>query len=58
MVQLASVGIVGFFCVVCTFINGLAVKSIMGLRVSQEEEDKGLDLAEHGTGAYGDFSMR
>lgn len=58
MVQLASVGIVGVFCVVCTFIIGLAVKSIMGLRVSEEEEDKGLDIAEHGTGAYGDFSMR
>ena len=58
MVQLASVGIVGAFCVVCTFIIGLAVKSIMGLRVSEEEEDKGLDIAEHGTGAYGDFSMR
>ena len=58
MVQLASVGIVGIFCVVCTFIIGLAVKSIMGLRVSEEEEDKGLDIAEHGTGAYGDFSMR
>ena len=50
MVQLASVGIVGVFCVVCTFIIGLAVKSIMGLRVSEEEEDKGLDIAEHGTG--------
>jgi Amt family ammonium transporter len=58
MVQLASVGIVGIFCVVCTLIIGLAVKSIMGLRVSEEEEDKGLDIAEHGTGAYGDFSMR
>ena len=30
----------------------------MGLRVSEDEEIKGLDLSEHGTGAYGDFSMR
>ena len=58
MVQLASVGIVGLFCVVCTFIIGFAVKAMMGLRVSEDEEDKGLDIAEHGTGAYGDFSMR
>ena len=58
MVQLASVGIVGLFCVVCTLIIGLIVKSIMGLRVSEEEEEEGLDIAEHGTGAYGDFSMR
>jgi len=30
----------------------------MGLRVSEEEEEEGLDVSEHGTGAYGDFSMR
>ena len=58
MVQLASVGIVGAFCVICTVIIALAVKAIMGLRVSDEEETQGLDIAEHGTGAYADFSMR
>ena len=58
MVQLASVGIVGAFCVICTIIIALAVKAIMGLRVSDEEETQGLDIAEHGTGAYADFSMR
>ena len=55
MVQLASVGIVGVFCVVCTFIIGLAVKSIMGLRVSEEEELVGLDKAEVGVAAYPEF---
>ena len=58
MVQLASTGIVGAFCVISTLIIALIVKSIMGLRVSEDEEIKGLDLSEHGTGAYGDFSMR
>ena len=58
MVQLASTGIVGAFCVISTLIIALIVKSIMGLRVSEDEELKGLDLSEHGTGAYGDFSMR
>ena len=58
MVQLASVGIVGVFCVICTIIIALGVKAIMGLRVSDEEETQGLDIAEHGTGAYADFSMR
>ncbi len=58
MVQLASVGIVGAFCVICTTIIALGVKAIMGLRVSDEEETQGLDIAEHGTGAYADFSMR
>ena len=58
MVQLASTGIVGAFCVISTLIIALIVKSIMGLRVSEDEEIKGLDLSEHGTVAYGDFSMR
>ena len=58
MVQLASTGIVGAFCVISTLIIALIVKSIMGLRVSEDEEIKGLDLSEHGSGAYGDFSMR
>ena len=57
MVQLASTGIVGAFCIVGAVIITFIVKSIMGLRVSEEEETKGLDIAEHGTGAYGDFSM-
>tara|TARA_Y100000385_G_scaffold268874_1_gene306352 strand:+ start:14 stop:1180 length:1167 start_codon:yes stop_codon:yes gene_type:complete len=52
MVQLASVGIVGLFCVVCTLIITLIVRSIIGLRVSEKEEEQGLDLAEHGTKAY------
>ena len=58
MVQLASTGIVGAFCVISTLIIALIVRSIMGLRVSEDEETQGLDLSEHGTGAYGDFSMR
>ena len=52
MVQLASTGIVGVFCVVGAAIIALIVKSIMGLRVSDEEEEVGLDISEHGTKAY------
>jgi len=58
MVQFASVGIVGLFCVICTTILTLLVKSIAGLRVDEKEEIKGLDIAEHGTGAYSDFAMK
>jgi ammonia channel protein AmtB len=36
----------------------LLVKSVAGLRVDEKEESEGLDIAEHGTGAYGDFSIR
>ena len=52
MVQLASVGIVGLFCVFGATLITLLVKSILGLRVSEEEEEAGLDIAEHGTKAY------
>jgi Amt family ammonium transporter len=57
MVQLACVGITGAFCVIFgTFIT-LFVKSIAGLRVDEKEEVQGLDIAEHGTRAYGDFRV-
>jgi Amt family ammonium transporter len=57
MVQLACVGIAGLFCVVGGVIITLIVKSITGLRVDVKEEEDGLDIAEHGTRAYGDFSI-
>ena len=33
----------------------LPIKAVMGLRVSEEEEDEGLDVAEHGQPSYADF---
>ena len=57
MVQLAGVGIVGAFCVLSTLILVFLVKSLVGLRVSKEEEIEGLDDAEHGMAAYADFSV-
>ena len=52
MVQLASVGIVGAFCVIGASIIALTVRAIMGLRVSATEEEDGLDVSEHGAKAY------
>ena len=57
MVQLACVGIAGVFCATGAIIITLIVKSITGLRVDSKEEEDGLDIAEHGTRAYGDFSI-
>ena len=57
MIQLACVGITGAFCIIGATIITLLTKSIMGLRVDEEEEEDGLDIAEHGTRAYGDFSI-
>lgn len=57
LIQLAGVGIVGAFCVICSFIILFIVKATVGLRVDKDEELKGLDLAEHGMDAYADFRM-
>jgi Amt family ammonium transporter len=43
------------FAFVVSFIIFSAVKAIMGLRVSEEEEVEGLDIGEHGQEAYPDF---
>jgi Amt family ammonium transporter len=50
--QLGSLVIVGIFTVVVTVIIALVVKSIFGLRVDEETETTGLDLAQHGERAY------
>ena len=52
LIQLAGVGIVGAFSVICSFAILIPIKATMGLRVDKEEELKGLDLAEHGMDAY------
>jgi len=57
MVQLASVGIVGAFCVLSTLIIVFIVKAVAGLRVDKEEELRGLDISEHGMDAYADFRL-
>jgi len=59
LIQLAGVGIVGAFCVICSFILLYIVKLLSGgsIRVEKEEELKGLDLAEHGMDAYADFRL-
>ena len=56
-IQLAGVGIIGLFSVICSFILLITIKATIGLRVDKEEELKGLDLAEHGMDAYADFRM-
>jgi len=50
--QLIGVLAVGAWCVVTGSILFLAIKATNGLRVSREEEIKGLDILEHGTEAY------
>ena len=54
--QLIGVGVIGAFSVICAGIIIYAIKTIAGIRVSEEEELKGLDISEHSMDAYADFS--
>jgi Amt family ammonium transporter len=56
-VQFLGVFAVLVWCVVTGYILFSAIKAVVGLRVSQEEEMEGLDLGEHGASAYPDFSV-
>tara|TARA_B100000579_G_scaffold436583_1_gene462973 strand:+ start:401 stop:1645 length:1245 start_codon:yes stop_codon:yes gene_type:complete len=55
--QLIGVGVVGAFSVLSAAIIIYAIKATSGIRVSEEEELKGLDFSEHSMGAYADFSV-
>ena len=50
--QLIGIVSIGVFTVVFALVVGLILKLIFGLRVSEEEEQMGLDLGEHGVHAY------
>ena len=43
------------FAFVASLMLALVIKSTLGIRVSVEEEEEGLDLSEHGQPAYADF---
>ena len=55
--QLIGVVAYGVFTVICSFVIFLIIKLIIGVRVSEEEEIRGLDIAEHGMEAYPDFQQ-
>lgn len=54
-----SVGILSVFvwCMVTGFIMFYLIKTVMGLRVTREEELRGLDIDEHGSEAYHGFQI-
>ena len=53
MVQLKGAILVSVFAFAFAYIVFSILKAVMGVRVSEEEEDRGLDIAEHGQEAYG-----
>jgi ammonium transporter, Amt family len=55
-IQLFSIGVVGAFVVTASAIVWTVLKVTMGIRVGEEEEINGLDMAELGMEAYPEFS--
>ncbi|MCU9837358.1 ammonium transporter [Ruegeria sp. WL0004] len=54
--QLYSIVVVGAFTFVVTGVLWFVLKTVMGIRVSSEDEINGLDMAELGMEAYPEFS--
>jgi Amt family ammonium transporter len=55
--QLAGVIIVGAFVFLMSMVAWVIIRAVMGLRVSREEEMRGLDIGEHGNEAYSGFQV-
>jgi Amt family ammonium transporter len=53
--QLIGIGAIFVWTFVLALIVALVLKAIMGIRVSEEEEDAGVDLSECGMEAYPEF---
>ena len=54
--QIFSIILIGLFVIISTSILWLILKGLLGIRVSVEDEIKGLDLSELGIEAYPEFS--
>ncbi|MGO3041258.1 MAG: ammonium transporter, partial [Ancrocorticia populi] len=52
VVQIAIALVAIIYSGVVTAIIGFAIKATMGWRVSEEDEERGIDSAEHGESAY------
>ena len=57
LTQLIGVLAYGAVCFPVAFLIFLALKKTIGIRVSEEEELKGLDIGEHGMEAYSGFQI-
>ena len=55
--QIVGVVAVLVWCLVTGFILFYGIKAATGLRVTEEEEQAGLDYEEHGASAYPDFNV-
>jgi Amt family ammonium transporter len=51
--QIKGALLVSAFAFIFAYIVFSVLKALMGVRVSEEEEERGLDISEHGQEAYG-----
>lgn len=56
--QCLGVVTVGAYTLVLAFIIFTVINKTIGLRVSKQEEEDGLDIHEHGCSAYSDFQIK
>ncbi|MFQ5582073.1 MAG: ammonium transporter [Mariprofundaceae bacterium] len=54
--QLLGIGVIFAWVFITSFVVWLVVKSVVGIRVSEEEEYEGLDVGECGLEAYPEFT--
>jgi Amt family ammonium transporter len=57
LIQLLGVAAYGVTCFPAAFLIFFVLKKTIGIRVSEEEELKGLDIGEHGMEAYAGFQF-
>jgi ammonium transporter, Amt family len=50
--QIAAVGVTWIYSIVVTFVLLKVLDAVMGLRVTQDEETRGLDVSQHGEEGY------
>jgi Amt family ammonium transporter len=53
LIQAVAVGSTAIFSFVATLVIAFGIKILVGLSVSEKEEEVGLDISEHGEQAYG-----
>ncbi len=56
--QLTGIAAIFFFTFISSLVVWFAIKAIMGIRVSEEEEYEGVDLSECGMEAYPEFTNK
>lgn len=56
-IQLLGAASVGIFTFATAYLAWYIIKMVMGIRVSREEELRGLDIGEHGMEAYAGFQI-